>query len=54
MVLAIFSYAEIRKCQDVLTRKIPILDMEDVAVKAEDDPQVKASHSEILVRSQKS
>ena len=27
--------------------------MEDAAVKAESDPQVKASHSEILVRSQK-
>ena len=47
------SYAEIRKYRNVLTREKPITDMEDAVVKAEDYPQVKASHLEILVRSQK-
>ena len=36
------SYAEIRKYQDVLTRETPVLDIADAAVKAENDPQVKA------------
>ena len=47
------SYAEIRKYRDVLLREIPVPDLEDAAVKAENDPQAKAKHADTLFRLQK-
>ena len=47
------SCAELRKYQDILTGETPILDIQDAAVKAENDPQVKTKQADILVRSWK-
>ena len=47
------SYAELRKYQDVLTGETPIPDTQDTAVKAENDPQVKTKHADILARLRK-
>ena len=47
------TYAELRKYQGVLTGETPIPDIQDAAVKAENDPQVKTKQADILVRLRK-
>ena len=47
------SYTVIRKYRDVLVGETHVLDFKDAAAKAENDPQAKAKHVDILVRSQK-
>ena len=47
------SYAEIRKYQDVLVRETPVPDLEDAAIRAENDPQAKAKHADTIVRLRK-
>ena len=48
-----FSYAELRKYQYVLTGETPIPDIQDAAVKSENDLDIKANHADILRRLQK-
>ena len=47
------SYAEVRKYQDLLIGETFIPDLEDAAVKEDNDPEVKAKHTETLTRLQK-
>ena len=47
------SYADLRKYQDILTGETPIPDIQDAAVKSENDPQVKDKPTDVLARSRK-